>query len=290
MKLIGKIIINGTLTTKTGLHIGGSKSSLNIGGIDNNVIKTIKGVPYVPGSSLKGKLRSLLAAKEGSLFFSKKEKEDIVNPIEKKMLKGEANKGETIFYGKVKDAPSDDQIDYLIELFGYSGDTDDEKIMVDRTRLIVRDAFLTNRYDEEVFPAEKEIGSSTKRYQRTDSKWENVINRRTGTAEHPRQMERVPIGAKFGFELVYNYYEEGDETAEKLKRHLKNIFAALQLLEDDFIGGQGSRGYGQVAISIDEQTRFMQIDSENYQYAQQPWDQADDTLQEFYADLQKFNA
>jgi CRISPR-associated protein Csm3 len=69
MKLISKTIISGTITLETGLHIGGSKSSLEIGGIDSPVIKTAKGVPYIPGSSLKGKLRSLLAKEEGATDF-----------------------------------------------------------------------------------------------------------------------------------------------------------------------------------------------------------------------------
>ncbi|TAK40805.1 MAG: type III-A CRISPR-associated RAMP protein Csm3, partial [Saprospiraceae bacterium] len=71
MKLTGKLIISGKITAKTGLHIGGSKSSLDIGGVDLNVIKTPQGVPFIPGSSLKGKLRSLLAKTEGSLAASR---------------------------------------------------------------------------------------------------------------------------------------------------------------------------------------------------------------------------
>ena len=74
MKLRGKIIFRGKISTQTGLHIGGSKASLKIGGMDNEVLKTIDNKPYIPGSSLKGKLRSLLAKAEGSLFFSEKEK------------------------------------------------------------------------------------------------------------------------------------------------------------------------------------------------------------------------
>lgn len=67
MKLTGKILINGTITAMTGLHIGGNKSSLEIGGVDLNIIKTGNGIPFIPGSSLKGKLLSLLARLEGSI-------------------------------------------------------------------------------------------------------------------------------------------------------------------------------------------------------------------------------
>ena len=65
MKLQGKLFINGKIKALTGLHIGASKTDAAIGDIDNSVIKTSEGVPYIPGSSLKGKLRSLLEKKEG---------------------------------------------------------------------------------------------------------------------------------------------------------------------------------------------------------------------------------
>lgn len=66
MKLKGKIIIAGEIAAETGLHIGGSKSALDIGGVDLNIIKTPDGIPYIPGSSLKGKLRTMLARMHGS--------------------------------------------------------------------------------------------------------------------------------------------------------------------------------------------------------------------------------
>ena len=64
MKLRGKLFINGKIRALTGLHIGGSKTDAAIGDIDNSVIKTSEGIPYIPGSSLKGKVRSLLEKKE----------------------------------------------------------------------------------------------------------------------------------------------------------------------------------------------------------------------------------
>lgn len=66
MKLIETKVLKGTITVVTGLHVGGSKSSLDIGGLDSPVIKTPRGIPYIPGSSIKGKIRSLMGIKEGS--------------------------------------------------------------------------------------------------------------------------------------------------------------------------------------------------------------------------------
>jgi CRISPR-associated protein Csm3 len=142
-----------------------------------------------------------------------------------------------------------------MELFGYSGDS--TKKEVSQTRLLVRDAFLKNE-DASIF---------NKGF--TDSKWENVINRKTGTAEHPRQLERVPVGASFGLELVYNIFEDKSikttANATNVNKHLQGILLALQLLQDDGIGGSISRGYGQVKVNIEE-VDYKMIDPEKLTY------------------------
>lgn len=260
MKLIGKIIIKGSLITQTGLHLGGSKSSLNIGSIDNNVIKTAKGVPYIPGSSIKGKLRSLLAKVEGALFFTKQDKE-IEETVISKVIKEKKEKGsENIavlekYQATIKNSATDedDDCEHIMELFGYSGDTtSSDKVLLNR--LLVRDAFLENKKDP-IF----DDGF-------TDSKWENVINRKTGTAEHPRQLERVPVGASFGLELVYNIYEDAAEPgSEKFGKHIQSLLLALELLEDDGIGGSISRGYGQVAVILKPPV-YKSINRDNMKY------------------------
>ena len=60
--MTGKILIKCDLVVRTGLHIGGSSSFSAIGTVDSPVIRDpFTGLPIVPGSSLKGKLRTLLA-------------------------------------------------------------------------------------------------------------------------------------------------------------------------------------------------------------------------------------
>src|SRR6266481_9354112 len=66
LKLIGKLILEGELHCETGLHIGAGKGSLEIGGSDNPVVKDAAGRPYIPGSSLRGKIRSLLEQFSGA--------------------------------------------------------------------------------------------------------------------------------------------------------------------------------------------------------------------------------
>ena len=66
LKLIGKLILEGEMQCETGLHVGAGKGSLEIGGSDNPVVKDAFGRPYVPGSSLRGKIRSLLEQSSGA--------------------------------------------------------------------------------------------------------------------------------------------------------------------------------------------------------------------------------
>ncbi|HDP99826.1 MAG TPA: type III-A CRISPR-associated RAMP protein Csm3 [bacterium] len=201
--LKAKLFIEGDIELLTGMHIGGSSTALDIGGIDQNVIKTAAGVPYLPGSSLKGKMRNLTGKKRGC------------NDLD------------------LKPEELNEHSDIAL-IFGLSGNVKKEGFA---TRLIVRDAYLAvddfkNKKQTGVF-AELEL-------EYTDGKWENVINRLNGTAEHPRQMERVPAGAVFNFSLVYSIFNDDD------RKNVKTVLEALRLLQDDYLGGSGSRGYGQV--------------------------------------------
>jgi CRISPR-associated protein Csm3 len=211
-KLIGKYIITGEIKCETGLHIGGSKTALDIGGIDLNVIKTSAGMPFIPGSSLKGKLRSLLAKEEGS-----------INPEQ------------------------DSQT--IKEIFGDAPSKNSEGEI---TRLIVRDSFLKNYSEIE----NKEGEFSELELDYTESKWENTIDRKSGTAGSPRQIERVPKGAIFTFEIVYNIYDDNNKD-----KHLEEIKKALNLLKDDYLGGSGSRGYGKISFN---DLHFKEKTIENY--------------------------
>lgn len=236
LQLKGKIFITGHIVAETGLHIGGSKASLDIGGVDLNVVKTPKGVPFIPGSSLRGKLRSLLARLEGSMGVTKKDVEN-----------GELS-DETINNAHIR------------EIFGMPGDeTTDKKKTEGKpqqvTRLLVRDAQLDTVHFLTEFP-EEEVEMD---FTYSDVKWENRIDRKTGTAKDPRQLERVPAGARFKFELVYDVYDD-----DKTNDHLTHLRTAMRLLEGDYLGGQGSRGYGKIKFEFNP---VMQKEVVDYQQA-----------------------
>ncbi len=206
-KLVKKIKIQTSITLVTGLHIGGSSDNVEIGGIDNPVIKlaTRENQPYIPGSSLKGKMRCLLEQAAGA---SKVGMNDKVNNLfgicENKSLNIKDNK------------PS---------------------------KLIVRDAMLTDE-SKKVLLACDNLDMPY-----TENKWENVIDRTKGIAEHPRQSERVPAGAVFDAEFIINVWDDDNED-ELIALFKKGI----RLLENDYLGGSGSRGYGQIKFGDFVQT------------------------------------
>jgi len=177
MKLEAKYLVTADVRLLTGLHIGTSKDEVEIGGLDNPVIKTPSGEPYIPGSSLKGKMRMLMEFYRG-LVNSNGEVHSCAN-------------GECV----------------VCELFGRAIDkkSDNENVF-NRSRLIVRDAFL----DKESLRAFKDFLET----EWTEIKYENSINRIDSKA-NPRQQERVPAGACFKAEFVVNVFsDDGDKVPE----------------------------------------------------------------------------
>ena len=148
--------------------------------------------PYIPGSSLKGKMRCLLEQIAGS-----------------SQVGGNAT---------------------INNLFGFSRTNQPSK-------LIVRDAMLTKESAQML----RDCENLDMPY--TEGKWENVIDRVKGTAENPRQTERIPAGVSFDVEFVINVWD--DDKAEDLLSLLKK---GINALENDYLGGSGSRGYGQICF------------------------------------------
>ena len=201
-KLVKKIKIQTSITLMTGLHIGGSSDNVEIGGIDNPVIKlaTRGNEPYIPGSSLKGKMRCLLEQAAGAPQIGLDEKVNNLFGINK-----EKNP-------KKEDKPS---------------------------KLIVRDAILSEESKQAL------LACDNLDMPYTENKWENVIDRTKGVAEHPRQSERVPAGAVFNAEFVLNIWDDDNE------EELMALFEkGIRLLENDYLGGSGSRGYGKVKFGV----------------------------------------
>lgn len=225
-QLVKKILIEGTITAKTGLHIGGSSVGMSIGGADATVVRNpITNQPYIPGSSLKGKMRSLLEKVVGKFGPS----------IGEHIKNGPLTEFEKEGNGVSKEDA--ERINLIVKIFG----TMPEKIKNMEevpSRLIVRDCELEEN-------SEKKLAQSKDTdMPYTEVKTEVVIDRITSAAT-PRQLERVPAGAVFNMRMILNVYDGDDE-----KAMLNKIFEGLTLVQNDYLGGKGTRGSGEVDIKI----------------------------------------
>jgi len=214
INLYGRVIITANIKAITGLHIGGSGTGLEIGGVDKAVIRNpLTKQPYIPGSSLRGKMRSQT---EKVLGLAQN------NPIGQNV---KIHTCQTVGEYNAKGGCP------VCTVFGVPAN---EKVSdAQPTRLIVRDVSLTPKSAEALDNANTEL-----RY--AEIKTEVAIDRVTSAAT-PRNLERVPAGAVFGpAELVFGIYEPADYA------RLKTVIEAMQLVEDDYLGGSGSRGSGKV--------------------------------------------
>ncbi len=208
-EIFGKVVVKSRLEALTGLRVGGSTGGLKIGGVDLNVITDPWGKPYIPGSSIKGKTRSLMER------FSNK-------PVTKNGIHMCENDQD---YGNCP----------VCRVWGLLGDAK-HFTQPTLTRLLVGDVFLDESSITEEMQKNMEL-------RWTEVKMETAINRVTGTAHTGslRQIERVPAGAKFSdSRLIFNIFSNDD------KDLLKHLFISLELLENDYLGGMGSRGSGRV--------------------------------------------
>ena len=196
--MYSKLEITASIELMSGLHIGGSSEFSAIGTVDAPVIRDVyQDQPMIPGSSIKGKIRSLLSrqycSEKGKLFVN-----------------------------------HNDDDERILRLFGSS---EKKNGRIRMSRLIFSDAFLENSDD-----------MKSKGIALTEVKFENTINRISAVA-NPRQIERAVRGSKYALHIVYNIEEEGET-----KEDMLTLSDGLKLLQYDYLGGHGSRGYGRVAF------------------------------------------
>lgn len=192
--MYSKIEITGKIEVVTGMHIGGSEAFAAIGAIDSPVIKdTLTNKPIIPGSSLKGKLRTLLARE---------------------------------YNNKVTEPDGDDE--RILRLFGSAKNKK-------RSRILISDMQMCNEAEL------RDRGLTSL----TEVKYENAINRATGKA-NPRQIERAIRGTVFDLSIIY---EVNDENINEIEEDMNNLIFGMKLLQYDYLGGSGSRGYGKVKFN-----------------------------------------
>lgn len=226
MKLEQIVTFSGKIRCMSGLCIGGSSSTIDIGGIDREVIKNpITKEPYIPGSSLKGKMRSELEKRYGTMKW-----ENDTNEIRKQYRVLSEKKGKVLIDGGKEPCGCGQKTCNICTVFGahkFPGAPSGP------TRIIVRDAVLCKDGTD----------SSPLILER---KTENCVSRISDTADAPRTMERVPEGTYFDFEIILRIFE-GDN-AENL---IQEVTEGLNMVEQSYLGGCGSRGSGHVKFEYE---------------------------------------
>jgi CRISPR-associated protein Csm3 len=225
MKLVNIKEIKGKIELLSGLHIGAGDTEMHIGGTDNPVVRhPHTDEPYIPGSSLKGKVRSLLELKSGIMAVTK---------------------GSPVKIGDLKRVSGNEEAEKILKLFGSGGDDKEDSSVIGPTRVSFADCMLIDEWKKS-------------KLSKFEVKAENTINRISGTASNPRQTERVPAGVTFDFSINIKVFDdEGDNLIDYLLEGLK-------LLEHDALGGSGSRGYGRVKFHFDDngfEEKFAKLDA-----------------------------
>lgn len=227
MRLTNIQKLSGMIELVSGLHIGSGNTEMHIGGTDNPVIKNpISQQPYIPGSSIKGKMRSLLEWELGVVGVTDGA------PLSFKHLENlavaESGAARTILklFGG---APTPDIGEEIIREIGPS-------------RLSFWDCNPDPAWIEKM---------DEKNLLLTEVKMENSIDRIRGVAENPRNTERVPAGARFQLQLSIRVHDKEDL--------LDMVFKGLKLLEITGLGGSGSRGYGKLCF------RELKLDDKDVQ-------------------------
>jgi CRISPR-associated protein Csm3 len=221
MKLTKIEEYTGKIILKSGLHIGSGDTEMRIGGTDNPVIKhphTLE--PYIPGSSLKGKIRSLLELRSGIIG---QRKNGDGGPLTLKDLNS--------LSGEDKEVCAK-----ILKLFGISGADQDERRKIGPSRVSFADCPLDDEWKKNAYEKNQTF---------TEVKSENSIDRIRGTAHDPRFIERVPAETKFRFSFTVKQMDENEDLVDFL-------FEGLKLLELDALGGSGSRGYGRIRFQFDK--------------------------------------
>ncbi len=244
IELIGRVFFTFDILTLTGLHIGGSDSGIEIGGVDKTVIRDpLTNRPYIPGSSIKGKMRSLIEK------YQYKEQNQRIGQGYIHSCGADGKDDESRKKGEEAYRKCD-----VCQIFGLPG----ERGYGAPTRLVVRDVHLSGGSAERL---ESQVHTDLPY---TEVKTEVAIDRVTSAA-NPRQMERIPAGVIFGkgvtpepqddkesihypAEMIYSIYRgAGCDPAMDVER-IRTLIVAFKLLEDDYLGGLGSRGSGKIKL------------------------------------------
>lgn len=219
VRIRGLIKIRSVLRCETGLRIGGTPGATEIGGVENVIVKDpLTQLPYIPGSSLKGAMRS-----KYELFSNAK----LTDKLRVRLhVCGDLGCDICTVFGTLPELVTKAQSRQAAE-----GDAEGAIVL---TRLRVADAHATD-----------DTLNSWKVFGAIEVKGENALDRLTSKA-NPRWVERVPRGSEFDVRMSYFVFESESNDWKRDVERLRVVFESMKLVEEDYLGGYGSRGYGRV--------------------------------------------
>jgi CRISPR-associated protein Csm3 len=201
-------------------------------------------VPYVPGSSFKGRMRSLLELALNRKFYTTDYRiwqhvrsltamnlDDFINDVLNRCIIDELFGYAALQYEQLA------QLSEKARREGKAIDIDKVFSMLSVTRLIIDDFFPTEDYVKQI--GAKSVADFL------EEKSENRIDRITSAAD-PRDIVRVKPGVRFGGRITLLLF---DNDADMIEKYLTTLATGLRLIEETYLGASGSRGYGRVKFS-----------------------------------------
>lgn len=219
------VLIHGKIRCMTGVHIGDGSAGgagglgFGTGGIDYSVVRDpISDYPYIPGSSIKGRMRSLLESAMGKITTG-----------------GDVYTGR---HGRVQDD------DPILRIFGTPIDYD-RRIIAGPACLLVRDARPDGTTKKMMDEIEIKLGLP-----KVEVKSEVALNRITSRIEKGRRrIERIPAGSLFDFEMLFSISDRDKRSVDDIDL-IDHFFLAMRLVEETSLGGGGSRGSGRIEFYL----------------------------------------
>ena len=306
-RLVGIVDIFFRLITRTGLLIRMPEhaQAYRIGGADLYPMTTRYSydeigeieVPYIPGSSLKGRMRALLEQATGQKLYTTDSRiwqyvrsisvmsiEELINDVRNRNVISELFGWAAVNYKQLQE-----ELDKAKKSGGYKYN---ENILEEifsnylaPTRLIFSDLFPSKDYVEKI--------KATSISDFLEKKPENRIDRITSAAD-PREVVRVKPGVEFEGRvsmLLYNI----DNDSGVLRRYLETLVLGFKLIEKTYLGGSGSRGYGKVSFQSFKIASYRITDSGDSVYKLEKLDEKiysntddlEEKIEELVKDLSK---
>ncbi|PSO08791.1 type III-A CRISPR-associated RAMP protein Csm3 [Candidatus Marsarchaeota G2 archaeon BE_D] len=268
LKLLKIIKFKVNLTTVTGLLISAGRALGRIGGADvepmsiereyqciddKGQLKLIRvRVPYIPGSSLKGRMRSLLEVALGLPLYSSDGK--IWSHTPARTVQVNTN-GDKITDAEFVEVLIDTELD---RMFGYGAfpmnevyETLKKNNSVDLMNNLLPVLTPTLIQVDDFFPDNNLVCNIYRENELVtfddfiEDKNENRLDRVTSAAD-PRTVSRVKPGVTFTGSISFLVY---DKNFPKFKDYLNLLTKGMRLLEMTYLGAAGSRGYGRIKFS-----------------------------------------